>query len=155
MSIITENHQERTSNPSSSETNNQSVTNKVANPEVKPRKDRRSFTATYKLKLLDELDRCLKPGEIGSVLRREGLYSSQISDWRRQRTEGLLSALNKARGRKKIAPDQSEKVSSLEKEIAELKNKLEQAEAIIDVQKKVSEIFGISHRAAERNEKSS
>ena len=125
------------------------------NPEVKPKKSRRSFTANYKLKILGELDRCLKAGETGSLLRREGIYSSQISEWRAQRREGLLSAFSKTRGRKKGATLESAKISDLEKQINALKNKLAQAEAIIDVQKKVSELFGIKNQDEEKKEKNS
>jgi len=125
------------------------------NPEVNPSKPRRSFTAAYKLKILDELDRCTIKGEKGAIIRREGLYSSQITDWRHQREEGALSALNKVRGRKKVHDTKDQTISELEKEIQALKTKLTQAEAIIDVQKKVSEIFGISNLTHESSEKSS
>jgi len=123
-----------------------------SNPEVSPSKSRRAFTATYKLKILDELDRCTAVGEKGAVMRREGLYSSQITDWRRQREEGALTALNKARGRKKVHDTKDQTIAMLEKEIEGLKNKLAQAETIIDVQKKVSEIFGIGNQIHSNNE---
>jgi len=113
-------------------------------PEVRPHKTRRSFTAKYKLRILDELDRCARTGERGAIIRREGLYSSQITDWRRQRNAGELTSLTNVRGRKKIHDEKDHKIESLEKEIAALKTKLLQAETIIDVQKKVSEIFGIN-----------
>jgi len=87
---------------------------------------------------------CTTSGEKGSIYRREGLYTSQVSNWRKQRMSGSLSALGQNRGRKKQALD-SQQVQSLEKEVANLKVKLAQAESIIDIQKKVSEIFGISN----------
>jgi transposase len=118
------------------------------NPEVKPARQHRKFPASYKLKILEELDRCINPGDKGMVARREGLYSSQISDWRRLRREGTLTALNKARGRKKKRDTKDEKISTLEAELNALKNKLNQAEVIIDIQKKVSEMFGISNPKA-------
>ncbi len=125
------------------------------NPEVNPSKQRRRFTANDKLKILDELDRCTVVGGKGAVIRREGLYSSQITEWRRQRDEGALSALNKIRGRKKQNDTKDEKIIDLENEILSLKNTLAQAEAIIEVQKKVSEIFGISNPIKKSSETSS
>ena len=113
-------------------------------PEVRPVTSKRYFTAKYKLSTLNELDRCTAPGEKGAILRREGLYSSQITDWRRQRNEGALSALHKVRGRKKRHDAKDLKINELEKSVGVLKARLLQAEAIIDVQKKVSEIFGSS-----------
>ncbi len=122
------------------------------NAEVSPKQPRRRFTADYKLRILEALDRCTAPGEKGALVRREGLYSSQITDWRRQRDAGALSALNKARGRKKQYTIKDDKIQELEKEVAKLKSKLSQAETIIDVQKKVSEIFGINNPANESDE---
>ena len=114
-------------------------------PEVNPSKPRRIFTAKYKLNILDELDRCTILGEKGAILRREGLYTSMITEWRRQRKEGALSALNQIRGRKACRDAKDEQIASLEKQINLLHQQLAQAEAIIDIQKKVSEIFGIKH----------
>ncbi len=122
------------------------------NPEVKPARQHRKFPASYKLKILEELDRCTNLGDKGMVTRREGLYSSQISDWRRLRREGTLTALNKARGRKKKCDAKDEKISALEAELNAVQSKLNQAEAIIDIQKKVSEIFGISNPNAKNSE---
>jgi transposase-like protein len=71
-------------------------------PEVPEKKRRRKFTAKYKLRILAEADSCAEPGQLGALLRREGLYSSNLTVWRRQREEGLLDALSpKKRGRKK------------------------------------------------------
>ena len=122
------------------------------NPEVKPARQHRKFPVSYKLKILEELDRCINPGNKGMVMRREGLYSSQISDWRRLRREGTLTALNKARGRKKKRDAKDEKISTLEAELVAVQSKLNQAEAIIDIQKKVSEIFGISNPKVKSSE---
>lgn len=115
-------------------------------PEVPERKHRRKFTAKYKLEILDQIDKCTQPGQIGELLRREGLYSSSITTWRRQRDQGLLDALSpQKRGRKNIAKNPlSNEVSRLQRENERLKKKLKQAETIIAVQKKVSEILGIS-----------
>ena len=114
-------------------------------PEVVEKKRRRKFTAKYKLKILEEADSCTQPGQMGALLRREGLYSSNLTCWRRQRENGILRALRpKKRGRKQIEKNPlSERVSLLERENRKLRNKLQQAEKIIEVQKKISEILGI------------
>src|SRR4030042_2165686 len=115
-------------------------------PEVTEKKHRRKFTAQYKLDILDQVDKCTQQGQIGALLRREGLYSSSLTHWRRQRDKGLLSALSpQKRGRRNIDKNPlSQEVAHLQKENDRLKKKLKQAETIIDVQKKVSEILGIS-----------
>lgn len=111
-------------------------------PEVTDRPRRRTFTADYKRHVLREADAC-GPGEIGALLRREGLYSSHLTDWRRQRESGELEALApKKRGRKpKHSPEQLE-LERLRKENARLLDQLEKAQLIIDVQKKVARLFG-------------
>ena len=121
-------------------------------PEVRPKRTHRHFLASYKLKILEEMDRATEAGVKGAILRREGLYTSQITDWRRQRTEGALSALNNVRGRKKQTHEALVPVNSLEKENADLKRRLKEAEAIIDIQKKVSEIFGIKNPSKSESE---
>jgi len=115
-------------------------------PEVLPKAERRRFTAEYKLRILAEADACTQRGEIGALLRREGLYSSNLTTWRRQRDEGTLAALKpKQRGRKAAVPDpMALEIERLRKENARLANRLKQAELIIDVQKKVSQILGIT-----------
>lgn len=117
-----------------------------SDPEVREDKPRRKFTAKYKLDILRKADACTKTGQIGALLRREGLFSSNLTTWRRQREQGLLDAMSpKKRGRKKqeINP-LSPEVARLQKENERLKRKLKQAQTIIEVQKKVSEILGIS-----------
>lgn len=115
-------------------------------PEVPENKPRRNFTAKYKLEILQQADACNKPGQLGALLRREGLYSSNLTTWRRQREEGQLDALSpKKRGRKEKGKNPlSRRVAELERENERLKRKLKKAEIIIDVQKKISEILGIS-----------
>ena len=113
--------------------------------EVVAKATRRRFSAEYKLKVLREADGCRKPGEIGALLRREGLYSSHLVTWRRQREKGELSALSpRKRG---PAPREKNplaaKVAALEKETVRLKARAERAEALVDLQKKISEILGI------------
>lgn len=113
--------------------------------EVPERAERRRFTAEYKRKILREAEACTKPGEIGALLRREGLHSSYLSNWRRARERAELKALApKARGPKKAVVDpQGRKIAELEKEKARLKARLEQAEAVIELQKKVSHLLGL------------
>jgi transposase len=117
-----------------------------SSPEVAEKAQRRRFEAGYKLRVLEEADRCTEPGQLGELLRREGLYSSHLSTWRRQRDEGALDALGpKKRGRKPKRKDavtlENERLTRENKRLAE---RLRQAEAIIEVQKKVSEMLGIS-----------
>lgn len=117
----------------------------VPNPQVLEKARRRRFTAAYKLEILQAADRCSEPGEVGALLRREGLYSSHLTTWRRQRELGSLAALSpRKRGRKPhpIHP-QAARVAELERENRHLRRKLEQAETIIEVQKKLSEILGL------------
>jgi transposase-like protein len=103
------------------------------NPEVQPKPERRRFSAETKRRILTEVDQC-QHGEIGAVLRREGLYYGQIALWRKERENGTLG--NKARG-PKANPDRAE-MKRLEAENARLKRQLENAEAIIDAQKKLA-----------------
>jgi transposase-like protein len=113
--------------------------------EVVAKATRRKYSAEYKLAVLREADACTKPGEIGALLRREGLHSSNLVTWRRQREERELSALSP----RKRGPSPKEKnplaakVAALEKETARLKARAERAEALVELQKKVSEILGI------------
>ena len=113
-------------------------------PEVPERARRRYFSAQYKLRVLEEADACRAPGEVGALLRREGLYSSQLTAWRRARREGSLQALAKPRGpqgrRRDPVAGENER---LRKENARLRRRLEQAQAILEIQKKASEILGI------------
>ena len=110
--------------------------------EVQAKKPRRKLTADYKLRILEEIDR--HPDQKGAILRREGLYSANVDAWRYARSEGSLSALNKARGRKpkKLSP-QDQSLVDLKAQNAILQARLEKAELIIDFQKKVYEIFGV------------
>jgi transposase-like protein len=105
-------------------------------PEVAEKPKRRRFSAEYRLRIVREADSCTEPGEIGALLRREGLYSSLLTAWRRQRDAGALAGLEpKKRGPKSKAVDP--RVKRLEREVSRLKRKLEQAETIIDIQKNV------------------
>jgi transposase len=118
---------------------------RVRETEVVEKARRRGFTAEYKLRVLAEVDRCTKPGEVGALLRREGLYSSLLSAWRRQRDAGELSARSpKKRGPPAQVTDASaRRVAELEKQLAQAQVRLKRAEALLDLQKKVSEILGV------------
>lgn len=110
-------------------------------PEVVAKPKRRRFTAEYRLKILRQADACKAPGELGALLRREGLYSSLLSTWRRQREQGALAELRtRKRGPKPKAVNP--RVKELEKQNARLQRKLKQAEMIIEVQKKCTRSWG-------------
>jgi len=109
-------------------------------PEVSDRPRRRTFTAEYRLAIVKEADACSKPGEIGALLRREGLYHSHLIDWRRQRDRGALEGLGARRGRKARHPAEAE-VVRLRKQNERLQRELEKARVVIDVQRKVSALL--------------
>lgn len=123
----------------------------VPDPEVVPRAKRRQFSAKYKLRILTEADQCTQRGEIGALLRREGLYSSHLTTWRKQRDRGQLEGLTpKKRGRK---PDpQAAELARLQRENERLQARLEQAETIIEVQKKLSQMLGLPPAERDENE---
>jgi len=111
-------------------------------PEVPAKAQRRRFPAEYRLRILKQADACKKPGELGALLRREGLYSSLLTNWRRQREEGALRELRGRRRGPKPHPVDP-RVKQLEAENRRLQRKLQRAETIITLQKKVAEILGI------------
>jgi transposase-like protein len=113
--------------------------------EVSSKAQRRLFTAEYKRKILQEADACTKQGEIAALLRREGLYSSHLSAWRRLREAGELSGLAaKKRGPKARPIDERDRrIAQLERELAKEKARAEKAELIVEVQKKLGELFGV------------
>ena len=111
-------------------------------PELVDRAKRRTFTAEYKRQILEEADACTKAGEIGALLRREGLYSSQLTDWRRQRERGVLEALGPTRGRPKVNPLQA-KLERLRRRAERAEAELAQARKVIEVQGKVSALLGV------------
>lgn len=115
--------------------------NSKSETEVVVRPKRRQHTAEYKLRILGELDECAGKGEVGEILRREGLYSSLISKWREQREQGSLNGLGGQRRGPKVDPNAAE-LARLQRENKRLKEKLERAELIIDVQKKVARLIG-------------
>jgi len=115
-----------------------------ADPEVPARRARRRFTTPYKLEMLRKADACSRPGQLGALLRREGLYSSHLGTWRNQQAAGLTP---KKRGRKVTADPRLKRVerekAALETDKRRLERRLQQAEAVIAFQKKVSELLGI------------
>ena len=113
---------------------------------------RRQFTAEYKLQLLKEADLCRAPGEVGALLRREGLYASHLSTWREQRRLGALAALSDVRRGRKAAPKEAKENERLKRQVNRLQDRLDQAERIIEIQKKVSEILGIPLRTPTQEE---
>lgn len=118
--------------------------------EVMAKPTRRKFTAAYKLKILAEFAACAR-GQRGLMLRREGLYSSHLESWKRQRQQGELAALApKKRGRKPGAANPlSAENARLTNQVARLEQRLHQAEAIIDVQKKLSDLLGLHPTAVQ------
>ena len=116
------------------------------NPEVAAKPKRRQFTAAYRLRIVDEADRCESPGEVGQLLRREGLYSSHLSNWRKAVREGSLAALSpKKRGAKpKPRNPLQPKVQQLEAEVVRLEAELHKAHTILDVQEKVAGLLGFN-----------
>jgi transposase len=122
-----------------------------ADPEVNAKPERRRFSAEYKRRILEEADACTEAGQIGALLRREGLYSSNLVHWRRQRAEGALKALSpKKRGPK---PDPlADENAALRRRIERLEADLKRAETIIEVQKKLSELLGLPDPSGQKNE---
>ena len=117
----------------------------AASPELSARPRRRTFTAQDKLRILAETDRAAETGGIGAVLRREGIYSSALTDWRRLRDAGALGALTPAKRGPTAARANplTAEVALLQRDVAYLTRSLARAEAIIAVQKKLADLLGI------------
>jgi transposase-like protein len=123
----------------------------VPDPAVEAKPKRRRFTAEYKLRILREVERAKGSGDVGAILRREGLFSSHLTQWRRDRDRVAKVGLA-ARKRGPTAKAVDPKVKQLERENARLERKLKQAETIIDLQKKVAEILGIPLKSLDLDE---
>ncbi len=124
------------------ERRNGQVTRILPDPEVRPKAKHRRFSAEYKARILKEAEACTQPGEIGALLRREGLYSSLLSKWRQQHAQhGQAGLAPQKRGRK--ADPQAQEMARLRRENERLQAKLERAELIIEVQKKLSQMLGL------------
>jgi transposase len=116
----------------------------VLAPEVVPKAKRRMFSAKYKLRILEEANSCTEAGQVGALLRREGLYSSHLTTWRRQRDKGVLKGLSPQKRGRKRKDELEREVVRLQRENERLQASLEQAETIIDVQKKLSRLLGLA-----------
>jgi transposase-like protein len=112
--------------------------------QVAAKPQRRSFTAEYKRRILKEADACTTPGAVGALLRREGLYSSHLVEWRRARARGELAALTpKKRGRKPTPIDpRDRKIAELERQLAHMTGRAERAEALVEAQKNLAALLG-------------
>ncbi len=122
-------------------------------PEVSAKTQRRRFTPAYKARIVEEAKACTEPGQIGALLRREGLYSSALALWRRQYQSGALQALkDDKRGRKRTRDANTQELERLRREVEQLNKKLRQAELIIDIQKKVAAILGNPIETPSNNE---
>jgi transposase len=135
-------------------TENEADRNRRPDPEVKPATPRRRFSAKEKLRILEEADACSEPGEVGALIRREGIHSSYLSRWRQARERGQLDGLRgKKRGPQRSAdPELAKENVALRRENERLRARLEQAETIIEVQKKLSQILGVEPPAPENTE---
>lgn len=112
--------------------------------EVPPRARRRTFTAEYKARVVREADGCTKPGQVGALLRREGLFSSHLVAWRRERERGALEALAPKRRGPRAPSAEAKRIAELERENRRLKDQLHRAQLITEAQKKMHELLGIS-----------
>ena len=121
--------------------------------EVVAKAKRRQYTAEYKLRILQEVDACERLGEIGALLRREGIYSSSLSNWRRQRERGELEGLSPQKRGPKPDP-QAVELARLKRENERLRERLRRAEMIMDVQKKVAQMLGEASEKADPDEPS-
>lgn len=124
----------------------------VPDPEVRPKAKHRRFSAEYKKRILEEAQSCTQRGELGALLRREGLSSSLLTKWRQQQVQGALAGLApKKRGPK---PDpQTEEIARLRRENERLPERLQRAETIIEVQKKLSQMLGLPTEPTETDER--
>lgn len=111
--------------------------------EVSASGPRRRFTADYKMRIVQEAAQCRAVGEIGSLLRREGLFSSQLTMWRQQYAAGVRHALSQKRGPKPQAHAESGELARMQRENAQLRDQLARAELLLSIQKKVSELLGL------------
>jgi transposase-like protein len=111
--------------------------------EVSTRRDRRRFTSAFKLKILEEAARCVEPGALGALLRREGLYSSHLAAWRAAANAGALTGPKRRRGPKpKAREPHRQRILELERALAKATARAEHAEALVALQKKVAELLG-------------
>lgn len=133
---------------SSSKQNGRAST-QTPDPEVVPRATRRQFSAAYKRRIVTEAEACTDRGAIGALLRREGLYSSHLTNWRRELAAGTLGEKRRGRPAKPLAAENAQ----LRRENERLRRELEKTQLIVDAQKKLAEVLGLmGEHEAERNE---
>jgi transposase len=134
---------------------NETARTGIPDPEVVPTAKRRRFSAQYKSRILEEADACTEPGEMGALLRREGIYSSYLSRWRREQDQGQSEALSPKKRGPKASIDEAlaKEMAKLRRENERLQARLVQAETIIEVQKKLSELLGLNSAKSESRER--
>ena len=113
-------------------------------PEVPEKAKRRQFSAAYKLRVLQEADRRRKGGDLGALLRREGLYSSHLAAWRQQRDQGLLAGLAARRRGRPAGSERETELARLRRDNEQLRRQLAAAGTVIEIQKKVSTLLGLT-----------
>ncbi len=127
----------------------------VPDPELVEQAKRRTFTAAFKARILAEADACTAPGEVGELLRREGLYTSHLTYWRKQRKDGALKELGKPRGRKPVDRRDAQ-IVALERKLQRAEGELAKMKRVVEIQGNVSalleEMLGTesAHRTTER-----
>jgi len=131
-------------NVESAKPDTDSASASTPDPEVTEKTVKRKFSVEYKARIVREADACTETGQIGALLRREGLYSSQLAQWRRAYEKGALAGLkDDKRGRKRTRNPLESENEKLKRKNARLEQRLEQAQVIIDIQKKLSGLMGI------------
>lgn len=136
---------------SDSTDNNGARNEPAATNEVRPRINQKRYTTAYKLRILEEADRCTAPGELAALVRREGIYTSTIADFRKQKMRGDFDGTPR-RAKKQASPQETElqrKLAAAERENRKLKRDLEKSRILIDLQKKVAEILGVTLQGEE------
>jgi|SRR5579871_115197 len=117
----------------------------IVNTEVKVAPRSKRYTVAFKLRLIEEADRCQAPGELGALLRREGIFFSTLSDFRKQKARGALDGKRSSTSSKEVvAPQVVKELAASQREVRRLKRELDCATALLDLQKKVSEILGLA-----------
>ena len=133
---------------STSSKQNGRMPQEMPDPEGAPRASRRQFSAAYKRRIVAEADACTKPGEIGALLRREGLYSSHLTNWRRQLAAGTLGKQQRGRPVEPLAAENAQ----LRQENERLRRELEKTQLIVEAQKKLAQVLNLmGDDQAERN----
>ena len=118
----------------------------VPDPELVEQPKRRKFTAKYKLEILEKAEACIRPGEIGELLRREGLYTSHLTYWRKQQRDGALKELGRSRGRKPV-DRRDEEIATLKRKLERSEVELVKARRVIEIQGNVSALSGHGREA--------